>query len=550
MSSQYNDDYQKQLYAYAQNQVNEKLIKQGKRRLIKDIPKVYVMYVRKSTKGKKRQERSIPDQIADCQKKDRSLKIKPIHIFREEESAKVSGKRDEFKEMLKWIESGRCNAILSWHPNRLARNMMDAGKIIDLLDKGILVDLAFSQYTFINDTNGIMTLGIQFVMAKQYSDNLSESSKRGSVNIAKEGKSTREVPKHGYRIHNRYFRPDGRNYDLLKQAFQMGLDGIPQEKIADFLNKEGFEYRGKKNEMRKQKISKIFSNPFYAGIYVFGSEIIEMRKADRLFQPMLKPLEFLQLRKILNDNYNYQRVPGKLKTILFNNMVYCGYCKRLMSPGKTRGGNKKSRYLSLRCGKSGCLTALDSKIKAGLRGKVIMDYIINILKSGFEIDKKAYDDYVRQAKIALSENKEKLVNRLRSTSRQITDIEKEIDTRTKALAKAKGRLIDKLNDEIEKLSKDKEKLEAYREKVNGDIININNNINSKLLSYENFLNFFENLANTIKNSDNRYLVDKIIRMIFLNFTVKDKKVLSHQLNPNFEKYLKVPSVPPSRADWT
>ncbi|HQM15667.1 MAG TPA: hypothetical protein PLM16_00450 [Candidatus Woesebacteria bacterium] len=186
----------------------------------------------------------------------------------------------------------------------------------------------------------------------------------------------------------------------------------------------------------------------------------------------------------------------------------------------------------------------------GLRGKIIFDYILEVLSSGFTIDKTAYEAYVKEAKQALNHNRKKLVNQLKSIGRQISETDKTIETKTLALAKAQGALIDKLNQEIKQLTDDLDNLKQIKTKTQEDIITIDHNLESKLMTYENFLNFFDNLANTIKSSDNQYLVDKIIRMIFLNFTIKDKKVLSHRLNPNFEKYVKIPSVQDGRRDRT
>jgi hypothetical protein len=70
------------------------------------------------------------------------------------------------------------------------------------------------------------------------------------------------------------------------------------------------------------------------------------------------------------------------------------------------------------------------------------------------------------------------------------------------------------------------------------------------MNYGNFLNFFENMDAWLKNNENRYLTDKIIRMVFLNFAVKDKKVLNYQWNPKFETIAKLPSVLECRRQET
>ena len=62
--------------------------------------------------------------------------------------------------MLDRIECGEANGIIAWHPDRLARNAVDAGRIIDLIDRGMLTELKFQSYRFENSPEGKWMLGI------------------------------------------------------------------------------------------------------------------------------------------------------------------------------------------------------------------------------------------------------------------------------------------------------------------------------------------------------------------------------------------------------
>lgn len=158
-----NTEYKQQVFQIAQRIVFDRLEKAGKP-LPDDKPPVYVIYARKSTKGKKknqdgkqveRQERSIPDQIKDCKALAKREGLKVVDILKEEKSARKSANREVFEEMMDEIKSKKSyNAIICWHPDRLGRNMKDAGEIIDLIDRGIIKDLKFSQFSFQRDPNG------------------------------------------------------------------------------------------------------------------------------------------------------------------------------------------------------------------------------------------------------------------------------------------------------------------------------------------------------------------------------------------------------------
>lgn len=84
----------------------------------------YVMYVRKSTEGAERQVRSIDDQKKECYDLAKRLGLNVIDVIPEEKSAKIPNKRPAFKDMLKRIRAKEFDAVIAWHPDRLARNMI------------------------------------------------------------------------------------------------------------------------------------------------------------------------------------------------------------------------------------------------------------------------------------------------------------------------------------------------------------------------------------------------------------------------------------------
>ena len=143
---------------------------------IKDMK--YFIYARKSTEDKERQVLSIEAQLAELREFAKREGIKIVEEFIEKQSAKIPG-RPIFNQMLKQIEKGEANGILAWHPDRLARNSVDGGRIIYLLDTGKLKFLKFPQFWFEDTPQGKFMLSIAFGQSKYYVDSLSENTKRG-----------------------------------------------------------------------------------------------------------------------------------------------------------------------------------------------------------------------------------------------------------------------------------------------------------------------------------------------------------------------------------
>ncbi len=220
---------------------------EGSQRILPKERRRYVMYLRKSTDDEAKQVRSLEDQEAECRELAKRLNIivRPDDIFIESASAKKSGNRPIFEKMILGFQTGKYQGLLSWSPDRLSRNMKEAGEIIELIDAEQIQDLHFKTYQFDNTPNGKMLLGILFATSKQYSDKLAVDVSRGITGTINDGKYVGQ-PKKGYYADTTtgYFMPDTHNWRLLRQAVMMRLnEGKTNQEVADFLNNSHFSYR-------------------------------------------------------------------------------------------------------------------------------------------------------------------------------------------------------------------------------------------------------------------------------------------------------------------
>lgn len=138
----------------------------------------FFLYARKSTDIEDKQILSIEAQITELRAFAQQNNLDVVEEFIEKQSAKIPG-RPIFNAMIKKIENGEANGVLAWHPDRLARDSVDGGKIIYLIDCGRITALKFPQFWFEPTPQGKFMLNIAFGQSKYYIDSLSENVRRG-----------------------------------------------------------------------------------------------------------------------------------------------------------------------------------------------------------------------------------------------------------------------------------------------------------------------------------------------------------------------------------
>lgn len=110
---------------------------------------------------------------SDLQNRKIFLETRNLFIIKEQETWKIPGKRKKWNNLMKLIKKWKIKWLLSYSPDRQARNMVEWWEIINLVDEW-KVDLKYTNFHFENNASWKMMLGIWFVFSKQYSDKLSE----------------------------------------------------------------------------------------------------------------------------------------------------------------------------------------------------------------------------------------------------------------------------------------------------------------------------------------------------------------------------------------
>lgn len=145
-----------------------------------EIPQIeYCIYSRKSSESDERQAMSIDSQIKEMNDLAvrEGLFIKEVR--QESHSAKMSGQRPVFNQILTDIRSGMFTGILTWAPDRLSRNAGDLGMLVDLMDQEKLVQIKTFSQSFTNNPNEKFLLMILCSQAKLENDQKGINVKRG-----------------------------------------------------------------------------------------------------------------------------------------------------------------------------------------------------------------------------------------------------------------------------------------------------------------------------------------------------------------------------------
>jgi site-specific DNA recombinase len=140
----------------------------------------YCLYARKSTEEEDQQVLSINSQIKEMEKMAREQDIDIVVTKQESHSAKEAGQRPVFEEIVKEIKQGKFDGILTWAPDRISRNAGDLGRIVDLMDQGLLKEIrTYGGQRFSNNPNEKFLLMILGSQAKLENDNKVINVKRG-----------------------------------------------------------------------------------------------------------------------------------------------------------------------------------------------------------------------------------------------------------------------------------------------------------------------------------------------------------------------------------
>lgn len=291
----------------------------------------YIGYARKSSEdNRERQAASLPEQIYALEGIKAKHNLTVIDTLEESQSAHRIG-RNKFNFMLERIEKGEANAILTWHLNRLARNMVDGGRIIQLMDEDKLIEIRTPSRIYKNSPDDKFMLVLEFGMSKKDSDDKSIVVERGLENKARNGWRPGVAPQ-GYLNDKttesglRKIYTDSERFPFIVKIFDLFYTGTPAIEIHRIAKDEWHFLTRQKKRLGGKPLSlsmiyAILTNPFYCGRFEYpvgsgkwyeGNH--EKIVSEEMFNEIQVKLGRRSQYKLKHNDYAYSAI------------MRCGFC--------------------------------------------------------------------------------------------------------------------------------------------------------------------------------------------------------------------------------
>jgi len=251
--------------------------------------------------------------------------LEVVEMKRESHSAKETGQRPVFNEIIEEIRQGKYNGILTWAPDRISRNAGDLGMVVDLMDAGSLKEIRTYGQRFSNNPNEKFLLMILGSQAKLENDNRGINVKRGLRTRVEMGLWPGVAPL-GYLNQKLMDKKcqiavDSARAPVVKKMFErVAYEYYSGRKIYNWLKFElNFHTRGNK-PLTLSGIYRILDNPFYYGPFEFP------RESGNWYQGKHTPLITQELFEKAQAQLKRDNIQRENKEFSFTKLFSCGYC--------------------------------------------------------------------------------------------------------------------------------------------------------------------------------------------------------------------------------
>lgn len=315
----------------------------------------YVLYARKSTEAKDKQEQSIEDQIRIMKKRAKQDGLKIVKVLYEAKSGGHPGIREEFNKMIQMIEDGEANGILSWKLDRISRNPQDSGYIHQMMLDKKLAWILTERRDYSEEDD--LIFDVESSMDAKFRKDLMAGVRRGLKGKARRGWRPHMTPV-GY-LNDRTDKtiiPDPDNWDLVRSVFDKYLTGtVSPAQLTKYAKDIGLRTHRRKRiggkPLSESGIRSMLVNIFYTGKFEYKNDDDERIVIDGNHPPMITMEEHEQILELLGGKHN-NRPQSDLYDYLFRGAMKCATCGFAIvteKHKKTYKNGKTQEFVYCRC---------------------------------------------------------------------------------------------------------------------------------------------------------------------------------------------------------
>lgn len=285
----------------------------------------YCLYARKSTEQEDQQVLSIDSQIREMEKLAVTEGLEIVARKQESHSAKEAGQRPVFEEIIQEIKQKKFDGILTWAPDRISRNAGDLGRIVDLMDQGLLTEIrTYGGQKFTNNPNEKFLLMILGSQAKLENDNKVINVKRGLRTRALMGLRPSMAPTGYLNSKNKDERcqvvVDPNAGYIIKEMFEkVAHENYSGRKIYRWLKEINFKNKNGKY-ITLGNIYRILRMTFYYGIFEYPMGSGEWYNGKHA------PLITKELFDAVQQKIQVEKKKAYGREFAFTRMLHCAYC--------------------------------------------------------------------------------------------------------------------------------------------------------------------------------------------------------------------------------
>lgn len=240
-------------------------------------------------------------------------------------------KRSGYQKMVEMITSGKCEVLCCYRLNRLHRNLKNAIQFFEICKKHHVTIISVNDgYFDLSKEFDRFRLNILMSLAEMESNNISEQTRNGIKEKAKQGKLITTHAPFGYQYHNGTFTIDTVKAPTIKAVFNYYLQGYGYKKIAQYLEADDNFINRKPYQVRN-----IILNPNYC-----GRVINQYGQYENMF-PAIVSTTIYEEAQVTRTQKQVKRKPSENQ---LKQKIKCPYCHSTLTNMTVRKPDHSLRY--------------------------------------------------------------------------------------------------------------------------------------------------------------------------------------------------------------